>query len=84
MNRKIALQEICQKYPYQKNALKLSESQFDEMVAWLEDHDHLGHLEFEYAVNRMFLGGSLIKPKNQSIIQDLLTSANSRVHVRSK
>jgi hypothetical protein len=75
MTRLEALKLKVQQYPYQKNALKLSEAEFDEMVAFLEEKDDLGHLEFEYAVNRMFLDRP--KPKHFAIVQELLSVANT-------
>jgi hypothetical protein len=73
-----ALTIRCSQLPYKKVANKLSEAEFDKMVAFLEDNDHLGHLEFEYAVNRMFLDKD--KSKNWSIIQELLCVCNTAVH----
>lgn len=75
MTRLEALRDRCQRYPYQKNAKRLSEAEFDSMVEFLEENDHLGHLEFEYAVNRMFLDRP--KAKNFAIIQELLSVANT-------
>jgi hypothetical protein len=60
---------------YKRLALKLSEAEFDSCVAFIEDNDHLAHLEFEYAINRMFLDRK-DKPKNWIIIQELLMVAN--------
>jgi len=80
--RKEALEQICSKYPYYKIATSLHAFEFDGMVSWLNENDHLGHLEFEYAVNRMHIKG--LKQKQLIKIMDLLTSANSRVHVRKK
>ena len=80
--RKTALDELCIKYPYYKIAASLHEFEFNGMMNWLEEHDNLGHLEFEYAVNRMTIKG--VKQKQLMKIMDLLISANSRVHTRNK
>lgn len=84
MNRITALQEICSRYPYQKMAQSLSESEFDVMVQFIEDNNELNHLEFEYKVNRMFLQMPDINQKQIRKIMDLLVSANSRVHTKGK
>lgn len=83
MNRTQALKEICSQYPYQRSALKLNEAEFDRIVDFIDENDSLGHLEFEYKVNRMFLFDK-DRPKHWTIIQDILTAANSRVHVKRK
>lgn len=77
-----ALQELCVAYHYGKLASKLTSAEFDKMIEFVEDFDDLGHLEFEYAVNRMHI----CKPRTEhwSIIEELLVSANARVHIRNK
>lgn len=82
MNRLDALKSRCQQYPYRKSAARLTEAEFDMLVAFIDDHDELGHLEFEYAVNRMFLNCS--KPKNWTIIQELLTISNTAAKGKSR
>lgn len=72
-----ALKNKVEQYPYQKPARRLSESEFDTVVQFIEDNEDLGHLDFEYAVNRMFLDGE--KPKNFAIIQELLVVCNTAV-----
>ena len=49
----------------------------DRQLAWtfIEKSDELDRGRFELAVNRLFLDGE--KPKNWTIIQELLSSANS-------
>jgi hypothetical protein len=69
------LKDRCKKYPYEKSAKKLSNLEFDLILKFIEKNDNLGYLEFEYAVNRMFLDRE--KPKNWPIIQELLVVANS-------
>ena len=77
-----ALQELCVAYHYVKLAAKLESAEFDKMIEFVEDNDHLGHLEFEYAVNRMHV----CKPRSAhwSIIEELLVSCNARVHITQK
>lgn len=82
MTRLEALKIKVQQYPYQKSARKLTEGEFDTLVAFIEDHEHLGHLEFEYAVNRMFLNRE--KSKNWVIMTELLMVSNSAAHGRTK
>ena len=72
-----ALLDRTKNHPiYQKLGQRLTEAEFDRIVEFIEDHDQLGHLEFEYAVNRMFLDGAP-RPKNWGIIQELLTIVNT-------
>lgn len=78
MTRLEALQIKCKQYPYQKSAKKMTEAEFDQIIEFIEDNDYLGHLEFEYAVNRMFLN-QLTKPKNWVIMTELLTVCNTAV-----
>jgi hypothetical protein len=82
MTRLEALRDRCQRYPYQKRAQRLTEAEFDSMVAFLEDHESLDHLEFEYAVNRMFLDKE--KPQHWGIIMDLLIACNTAAHGRGR
>lgn len=79
MTRIDAIKDLCERYPYQKSARRMSEAEFDQMVAFIDDHNELGHLEFEYAVNRMFLDKP--KPKSWAIVQELLIAANSHAWV---
>lgn len=83
LNRVEALKQLCGEYIYKRPAQSLTEAEFDEMVAFAEDNADLGHLEFEYAVNRWHLD-DVKKPKNLSIMTWLLISANSRVHVKPR
>lgn len=76
-SRLIALQDRAQRYPYKKSLEKLTEAEFDLIVEFIDDHDHLGHLEFEYAVNRMFLDKE--KPKGWAVIQEILVVVNTAV-----
>jgi hypothetical protein len=83
MTRLESLKDRVQQYPYKKSALKLTEAEFDEMVAFIEENDELGHLEFEYAVNRMFLSKKE-KPKHAFIMMELLVVCNFAVHGRRR
>lgn len=76
-----ALKELSQQLPYKTLAERISEADFDRVVEFIEDNDGLGHLDFEYAINRMHLDVNP-KPKNWAIVQDLLLAANTRVHLR--
>lgn len=78
-----ALKSRCSNsFHHQKLAGRLTENEFDKMVEWLEDHDELAYLPFEYAVNRMFLDGrnKNFRPKVQSIVSELLLTANTCAH----
>lgn len=82
MKRLDMLQEKCKQLPYNKLAKRLTEGEFDHLVTFIEDHEELGHLEFEYQVNRMFLDKA--KPKNWAIIQELLVITNSAIHLKKR
>lgn len=74
-------------HPYYKKLLaKLKQPQLIEMEQFLVQHDHLGHIEFEQAVNRMYLDKHLSpkEMKSSGIVQELLISANSAVYVGAK
>jgi hypothetical protein len=73
-----ALKVKVQAYPFKRIALRLTEAEFDALVGFIEDNDHLGHLEFEYAANRMFLDKP--KHKNSMIMQELAVVANSAAY----
>lgn len=66
-----------------KTYKRLSKEHITFCESFIKDNDHLGHLEFEYAINRMFL--DKVKPysyKHIAIIQELLTCCNSAVHIK--
>lgn len=75
MTRVQALQSLCKRLPYQNLALRLKESEFDQIVEFAEEHEALGHLEFEYTLNKWLL--DLPKPKHFGIMVELLMCANS-------
>lgn len=54
---------------------RLTKNDLDLAIGFIEQAAEIGHLEFEYAVNRMFLDKP--KPKHMAEIQELLTCANS-------
>lgn len=83
MNRVEALKELCGSYPYVKAAKMITEAEFDETVAFIEDNDNLDHLEFEYKVNRWYLD-STKKPKNIAVMSWLLVSANTRAKGKTR
>lgn len=83
MSRIQALQQISREFNGGKLAKKLTEAEFDEVVSFIEDHDQLPHLEFEYAVNRWKLDIP-VRPKNLFTMHELALSANTRAHGRTK
>ena len=54
---------------------RLSPGELEIMASFIADNDHLDKGRFELAVNRMFLDKP--KPKNFTIILELLTCCNS-------
>ena len=83
MTRTEALKNMETRYPYANLFKKLKAACRAEMQENLNKLDNLGHLEFEYAVNRLYLNKDN-KPKNWKIICDLLVTANAMVHVKGK
>ena len=59
---------------YRRLALRLSESEFDLAVDFIQENDHLDFMDFEAALNRMFIGKP--KTKHWSIVQELVHVAN--------
>ncbi len=78
MTRLDALKIKSSTLPYEKVVKRLTEAEFDLVVEFIEDHDRLGHLEFEYAINRMHLDRK--KPKHWAIIEELLAVCNTAAH----
>lgn len=71
MNPRIAkLQQLSTHSWYSKLLKKITESEFDTIVEFCEDHADLNQLEFEYAANRLFLGRE--RPKHFAIINEIL------------
>jgi hypothetical protein len=69
--------ESLQNHPWLKKSwgkLKIAERDFARQ--FLNDHANLDRGQFEFKVNRMFLDQP-IKPKNWTIISELLSNANS-------
>lgn len=77
MTRIEGLHQVCRDLHGSRLAKKLTESEFDDLVAFCEDHEDLGHLEFEYAVNRWHLDQPN-RPKNCFLMQELAICANVR------
>lgn len=77
MNRIDVMQDFFLQGHYQKVSKKLTEAEFDLVVAFVEENESLGHLEFEYAVNRMFLNVAN-KPRNWVIVTEILMALNTR------
>lgn len=79
MNRTQALHSY-KTHPFLKKLYaKLSAAEIALAEAFIRTNDSLPHLEFEYAVNRMFLNQKVL-PKNWTGIMELLTCANTKVH----
>jgi len=76
MRRVEALKEYAKSYHGQRLCDRLTESEFDEVVAFIDDNEDLDHLQFEYAVNRFYLDQP--KPKNFPVMQEILSSVNTR------
>jgi len=49
-----AFAEICEKEPYKAMALQLKESEFDNLVEFIEDNDHLEYSDFDEAIGVAF------------------------------
>lgn len=77
MTRIEAFYSRSTQYPYAKNFLKLKDYEREIIFNFIRKNEALSHIEFEYAVNRMFLDQE--KPKNWIIIQELLVISNSAV-----
>jgi hypothetical protein len=56
---------------------KLSKAERDIATDFIKTNDYLGKYDFELAINRMFIDKE--KPKNFSIILELLACLNSTV-----
>lgn len=83
MGRIQAFQQLCTEWNGKRLATKLTESEFDEVVAFIEDNDGLPFLEFEYAANRLHLDEP-VKPTNIYVMVELLHSTNTRAHSKQK
>jgi hypothetical protein len=77
VSRVAALKEFTEGYHGRKLSSKLTKAETEYLVKFCEDHANLGHLEFEYAVNRAQLGTES-KPKHWALMAEILVSANSR------
>lgn len=81
MTRADALKTVvCTSTHYSKLSERMTEAEFDEMVAFADDWEDVGHLEFESQVNRMFLDGRRdagFRKKIQPIACELLLAANT-------
>lgn len=67
---------------YNRLANRLSESEFDRCVEFIEDHDSLDADAFERKVVRMHLDKD--KSKNWTVIEDLLLMCNSGAKTEEK
>lgn len=66
---------------YRRHALRLKEAELNQCVEFIELNDKLDHLQFEFAVNRMFL--DLQKPRNWNLMIELLHMANG-IHFKRR
>lgn len=80
MTRTEALQAIYEAPYGQRLLARLSSDEQEQVRAFIRAHEHLAHLEFEYAANRWFLDGP--KPRQWTIMVELVTGANSRAKGR--
>lgn len=83
MTREQALEKLRFQYPYSKNAHRILPEELDEMKQFIANNEQLGHLEFEYKVNRMYLDRSL-KPRNWVMMTELLLVSNAHVYVKPR
>lgn len=58
---------------------RLTVAERAQLRAWLEQHDHLSHSDFEAAVSRMWLDAAT-KPRHAREMQELLSCANTLAH----
>ncbi len=82
LTRMQALQELMTEMMGRRLTKRLTQTEFDLVVDFIAEYDALPHLEFEYKVNKWFL--DMPKPKNISIMQEILISANFRAHGRKR
>lgn len=84
MNTRLQLFESrCREHlVYRRLAKRISETEFDKIVAFIEDNDHLGVNDFELAINRMYLKEP--KTKSWPIVQELLSMTNSALRFVSQ
>lgn len=77
MNTRLQLFESrCREHLiYRRLAKRIDEAEFDRIVTFIEDNDHLNHEQFEQAVNRMYLNEP--KTKHWPIVQELLSMTNT-------
>ncbi len=82
MTRAQAFEQLCGEYHGGKLYNRVSPAARECCAQFLAKHEQLGHLEFEYATNRLFLDAN--KPKGWLEATELLLSANSRVHMKGR
>lgn len=77
--RMVAFRDFCQSFHGKKLAQAITEYEFDQVVEFIQDFEPLGHLPFEYAVNRWHIDDKN-KPKNLFIMMEMLLSVNTRAY----
>lgn len=82
MKRIEALKQLCTEFNGGKLARSLTEGEFEELIAFIEDNDDRDFLKFEQTVNRWHLDKK--KPKNLFKMQELALSANFRAHQKDR
>lgn len=72
MSRLQKLEELKSHPYYAKYLLKLSQSEMQFCIDFIEQHNARSRSEFEYLVNRVFIGKP-DKPKNWTLICEILS-----------
>lgn len=75
--RRTKLEALREHAWFGRGCAKLTKTEWDTCVNFVRDNHALSQVDFERAVNRMFLDAP-VKPKNFTIILDLLTACNTR------
>lgn len=78
MSRLQALEAFCKEWHGKRLARKLTEAEFDSVVEFIEDNEHLDHLTFERRAQLWHLFSAEKTPKNLPIMIEILMSANTR------
>lgn len=76
ISRLDGLEAFIKGYHGERLLKMVSPDQFAEIKAFIKKNDHLDHLEFEYATNRIYLDKP--KPNYFAAVMEILQSANDR------
>lgn len=74
--RLTTLVSYCAAYNGKKISDKLTPEELGQVVEFIKAHDHLLHLEFEYAANRWFLN-EREKPKHLGYMIEMVIGINA-------